>query len=170
MPPKHKQQPSHYTILLPAVAQADQAAALEQLCREAVDLQHDDVVTVFTSNDIQPLMDLVHAGPAGMILYPPHETLVHDLCIASMVQGGFRFMFGVELCCAGEPYALAVPPMLVRVWMAVVESHARAYYSQSKRPDPKCLPYGYRWNGAEIEIEPEHAEQVRQIYQDATEE
>jgi len=170
MTPKRKQQRSHYTILLPAVAQADQAAALEQFCREAVDLQHDDVVTVFTSNDIQPLMDLVHAGTAGMILYPPHETLVHDLCIGSMVQGGFRFMFGVELCCAGESDALAVPPMLVRAWMAVVESYARAYYAQSNLPDPKHLPYGYRWNGAEVEIDPEQAEQVRQIYQDAAEE
>jgi hypothetical protein len=48
--------------------------------------------------------------------------------------------------------------------------HQSSHYAilRPARPQPNppmLLPYGYRWNGTEIEIDPEQAEQVRRIFQ-----
>jgi len=141
--------------------------ALEQLCHETVARQRGEVIEVFTENDISPLIDTILAGAAGVILYPPHESLVHDPRVTSLVYSLFRLLFGVKLCCAGEPDTRAVPPVLIQAILDVIESCEQALYVHSRYRGAARLPYGYRWNGTEIEIVPDQAEQVRRIFQDA---
>jgi hypothetical protein len=142
-------------------------AALEQLCHETVTRQHGEVVEVFTENDISRLMGTIQANAAGMILYPPHESLVHDSAITGLVHGVFRLLLGVKLCCAGEPDTRAVPPVLIQAILDVIESCEQTLYAHSRYRGAARPPYGYRWNGTEIEIVPDQAEQVRRIFQDA---
>jgi hypothetical protein len=167
---KRKYRSSRYAVLLPAGCSPDQAAALENLCRETVAHLRGQVVEVFAENDIKSLRDSVQAGAVGVIVYPSHESLVHDSCITSIVHGGFRLMLGVKLCCAGDPDTRAVPPVLIQAILDVMESCERTYYAQSRHRGTMPPPFGYRWNGTEIEIVPDQAEQVRHIFQDAVNE
>ncbi len=170
MTPKHKYRSSRYVVLLPAGCSPDQAVALEQLCHETVARRHGEVVEVFAENDISLLMDTILAGAAGMILYPPHESLVHDSVTTGLVHSVFRLLLGVKLCCAGEPDTRAVPPVLIQASLDVMESCERTYYVRSRHLGTAPLPFGYCWNGTEIEIVPDQAEQVRRIFQDAVNE
>lgn len=168
MTPKHKHRSSRYVVLLPAGCSPDQAVALEQLCHETVARQRGEVIEVFTENDISLLMDTILTGAAGMVLYPLHESLVHDPRVTGLVYSLFRLLFGVKLCCAGEPDTRAVPSVLIQAILDVIENCEQVLYVHSRYlgTAPR-LPYGYRWNGTEIEIVPEQAEQVRRIFQDA---
>ncbi|HML21015.1 MAG TPA: hypothetical protein PKD09_05160 [Aggregatilinea sp.] len=167
MAPNRKYRSSRYAVLLPAGCSPDEATALEQLCHETVARLRGEVVEVFAENDIKPLMDSVQAGAVGVIIYPPYESLVHDPCVTGIVRGGFRLMLGMKLCCAGEPDTRAVPPVLIQAILDVMESCERTYYARSRYREAMPLPFGYRWNGTEIEIVPDQAEQVRHIFQDA---
>ncbi len=170
MAPKRKYRSSRYAVLLPAGCSPDQAVALEQLCHETVARQRGEVIEVFTENDISPLMDAILAGAAGVILYPPHESLVHEPRVTSLVCSLFHLLFGVKLCCTGEPDTRAVPPVLIQAILDVIESCEQALYAHSRYRGVARLPYGYRWNGTEIEIVPDQAEQLRHIFQDAVNE
>ncbi len=167
MTPKRKYRSSRYAVLLPAGYSPDQVAALEQLCHETVARQRGEVIEVFTENDISPLMDTILAGAVGVLLYPLSESLVHDPRVTGLVYSLFRLLFGVKLCCAGEPDTRAVPPALIQAILDVMESCEQALYAYSRYRGAAHLPYGYRWNGTEIEIVPDQAEQVRRIFQDA---
>jgi hypothetical protein len=156
-----------FAILLPAGCQPDEAAALEHLCREAVAELPGQVLQVFVEDDIEPLVAAIQDRAVATIVYPPHESLTHDLLMAGIVRGVFRGVFGVTLCCAVDSDQPAIPAVLVRATQDIIENHLRSQYSQLPFPAPDDLPFGYRKVGDTVEIDSDQAEQVRDAFRDA---
>jgi hypothetical protein len=154
--------PSRFAIWLPA-CQPTEAEAFEQSCLDAVTSLKGQVVVVF-HDDLERLLPALRAGEIDTLLYPRYRPMVRDALLAGIVHGVFRGLFGVTLRCAGHPSFLAVPHAFVHLTQDVITNHLRSFYAQALPSVGDYLPLGYRRVGDTVEIDPDQARQVRDLF------
>jgi hypothetical protein len=153
---------SRYVIWLP-ICQPSEVIALERVCRDAVTGHDGQVVGVF-HNDADRLLAALKASEVDTVVYPHHGPVVRDSLLSGIVHGVFLGLFRVSLRCADDPSFLAVPHAFVRLAQGVIVNHLQSFYAQPLPPVGDHLPLGYRLVGKQVEIDPDQARQVRDLF------
>jgi hypothetical protein len=153
---------SRLGIWLPACQPAE-AEAFERSCRETAVSLNGQVVVVF-HDDPDRLLAALQAGEIDAVVYPSCKPRIRDSLLVGIVHGVFRGLFGVTLHCASDRTFLAVPHVFVHLVQDVMTNHLRSFYPQASHPVGDNLPLGYRRVGDTVEIDPDQAGQVRDLF------